>query len=84
MKKLVLLKGEGTNLHVLHGDFEVLEQDDSFTVISVNEPSLLKHETPEGYFSQEHKTLNVPKGSWVMGKQVEWNPFSAKIVDIWD
>lgn len=82
-KKLTILKGEGSNQHTLYGSFDVLDID-GYQVIEVNENSLLKHERPDGSFSQEHKTLQVPSGTWVVGKQVEWNPFSARVVEIWD
>lgn len=81
-KKHVLLKGEGINQHTLYGDFaiEVLED---FSRLKVTSDGVLKHETPSGQFA-EHKSLKVVKGDWVMGKQVEYNPFTNNIGRVWD
>lgn len=94
--KLVLLKGEGRNQHVLHGEFsteksgnhvgrgeiEVGEPGD-FMRITVKKDSLLQHEEPSGAFA-EHNTLKLDSGAWVMGKQVEYNPFKRTISQVWD
>ena len=32
----------------------------------------------------EHETLKVDKGFWVMGRQVEYNPFDKKVTRVWD
>ena len=50
----------------------------------VTKESLLKHEQPSGEFSNEHQTLKIEKGNWVMGKQVEFNPFNREISRVWD
>lgn len=84
MKKLTILKGEGSNQHTLYGEFNVLDSSEDFKSIEVLEKSLLRHERPDGSFSEEHKTLEVEKGIWVTGKQVEWNPFISRTVNIWD
>lgn len=81
-KKHTLLKGEGANQHTLYGDFKVGEQNE-FTDVIVEKDSLLKHEQPDGSFG-EHNGLQVEKGNWVMGKQVEFNPFSKKVTQVWD
>ena len=81
--KHTLLKGEGTNQHTLYGDFNVGDETD-FMVVEVTKESLLKHEQPNGSFSNEHQTLKIEKGNWVMGKQVEYNPFERTISQIWD
>ena len=52
--------------------------------VEVTKESLLKHEQPSGAFSNEHQTLKIEKGNWVMGKQVEYNPFERTISQIWD
>jgi hypothetical protein len=80
--KHTLLKGEGANQHTLYGDFKIGEQTD-FMEVEVVKESLLKHEQPDGSFG-EHKTLKIEKGGWVMGKQVEYNPFNQKITRVWD
>jgi len=82
-KKHTLLKGEGINQHTLYGDF-VVGDEPRYTNVLVKEESLLKHEQPNGSFSKEHQTLKIKKGDWVMGKQVEFNPFEGRVTDIWD
>lgn len=82
-QKHTLLVGEGTNQHTLYGDFSVEEVID-FPSIKVDKESLLKHEQPDGSFSNEHKALQVSKGNWSMGKQVEFNPFEGTITQVWD
>ena len=81
--KHTLLKGEGINQHTLYGDFKIGD-DTEFTEMVVTKDSLLKHEQPSGQFSNEHQTLKIEKGDWVMGKQVEFNPFNREIQRVWD
>lgn len=80
-RKHTLLKGEGANQHTLYGDFEILEVE--MASITVTKDSLLKHETPTGKFA-EHNTLAIEKGEWVMGQQVEFNPFDRSVSRVWD
>ena len=75
MNKKILLKGDGGNQHTLYGNFEVSDE----TEITVTKESLLKHEEPSGNFG-EHNTLSVQEGEWHLGQQVEYNPFSGKIM----
>lgn len=87
-KKHTLLKGEGTHQHTLYGEFQIdtdLPGQD-FVDLVVEKKSLLKHEKPNGDFSNEHQTLQVEEGLWRMGKQVEFNPFAKlkKITRVWD
>ena len=84
LKKHTLLKGEGTNQHTLYGDFSMNTEVLDFPTIRVTKDSILKHEKPNGDFSNEHKALQVDKGNWVMGKQVEYNPFEQRITQVWD
>lgn len=81
--KHTLLKGEGTNQHTLYGNFLIEEKEECSTLL-VKEDSVLRHEQPNGSFSNEHNALQVDKGVWVMGKQVEYNPFTQGISQIWD
>lgn len=83
-KKHTLLKGEGTNQHTLYGEFVIDKNVTEFNQIEVTKESLLKHEKPNGNFSNEHKALQVDEGVWVMGKQVEYNPFKRTISQVWD
>lgn len=82
-KKQTLLKGEGINQHTLYGDFIAESIEKSFAKVVVNKESHLKHEEPNGKFA-EHKGLMVEKGNWVMGRQVEFNPFKREISTVWD
>lgn len=82
-KRELLLAGEGANSHILNGNFEIETDVLDFKKIVVNELSLLNHETPDGLFA-EHNTLKIKKGNWVMGKQVEYNPFKQEITRVWD
>lgn len=81
--KHTLLKGEGTNQHTLYGNFQVEEVAD-FPAVFVEKDSILKHEQPDGSFSNEHKGLQVESGRWSLGKQVEYNPFEGRITQVWD
>lgn len=82
-KKHTLLKGEGVNQHTLYGSFSYEEVED-FPAVLVEKDSLLKHEKPDGSFSNEHKALQVERGLWSMGKQVEYNPFEGRVTRVWD
>jgi hypothetical protein len=83
MNKHTLLKGEGINQHTLYGDFAVDTEKDDYTRLVVDKDSVLRHETPSGQFA-EHKALEVNKGKWSMGKQVEFNPFENRVSRVWD
>jgi hypothetical protein len=83
MKKHTLLKGEGVNQHTLYGDFAVDFTSTEFNNLRVKKDSVLRHETPSGKFA-EHQSLPVERGDWAMGRQVEYNPFSDRITNIWD
>ena len=82
--KHTLLVGQGTNQHTLYGTFLMEENVQDFAEINVKVECELKHEKPNSAWSNEHKTLKVEKGNWVMGKQVEYNPFSQEVTRIWD
>ena len=81
--KKTLLKGEGANQHTLYGAFLMEDKPTDFAEVNVNKFSLLKHEQPSGLHA-EHETLAVEAGGYVMGKQVEYNPFKRSISQIWD
>lgn len=82
-QKHTILKGEGANQHTLYGDFFIDIEASEFAKISINKETKLKHEEPSGAFG-EHNTLLVESGDWVMGKQVEYNPFKGTISQVWD
>jgi len=67
----------------LYGSFKSNSEVSDFAEIEVLEETLLKHEKPNGEFA-EHKGLMVNKGSWVMGLQVEYNPFTRDTTRVWD
>lgn len=81
-KKHILLKGEGVNQHTLYGDFQI-EEKEEFSELSLNSNGVLRHEQPDGSFG-EHQPLQIQKGNWVMGRQVEYNPFNQNISRVWD
>ena len=81
--KKTMLLGEGIHQHVLYGSFETNEEVLDYQPVNVEKKSLLKHEHPSGVFG-EHNTLEVSPGRWVMGKQVEFNPFTKEIERVWD
>ena len=81
--KHIILRGEGANQHVLHGDFQVETEERDFSTLVVTKDGRLRHEQPDGSFA-EHKTLAVEAGNRVMGKQVEYSPFDGRITRIWD
>lgn len=78
-----ILKGEGANQHTLYGDFMIDDTQTEFAEITIQKETKLKHEEPDGSFG-EHNTLTVETGDWVMGKQVEYNPFKREITQVWD
>ncbi len=81
--KETLLKGSGGNYHNLHGNFLIEGKENDFQKIVVKSESVLKHEQPNGSFA-EHQSLQVTKGNWVMGRQVEYNPFNQSVSRVWD
>ena len=84
-RKTILL-GEGIHQHTLVGKFE-MENDTivkDFAPIKVKEDSVLRHEKPNGDFSEEHRGLQVRRGNRVMGQQIEYSPFSGTISRVWD
>lgn len=81
-KKHTLLKGEGIHQHTLYGDFKVGDNTE-FNELEVIKESDLRHEQPNGSFG-EHKTLRIEKGQWIMGRQVEYNPFQRNISQVFD
>lgn len=80
----VLLVGEGIHHHALVGKFEMEDTITDFAEINVKEDSMLHHRKPNGTWSNEHKTLPINKGNWVLGTQVEYNPFSGSVSRVWD
>ena len=82
-QKHTLLLGEGIHQHTLYGNIEVEEKRKDFSKVVVTSDGVLRHEKPNGSFG-EHKGLQVEKGKWVQGKQVEYNPFKQTVSQVWD
>jgi hypothetical protein len=82
MNRVIILKGEGVNEHVLEGNFTV-ESGTKGEMYVVDNKGLLVHQTPGGKFG-DHHTLPIGKGKWVRGNQVEFNPMDDSISNIWD
>ena len=79
-----LIKRQGSNIHALEGIFSMEDKPKTdFVEIDVIGMSLLKHEKPNGTHA-EHFTLPVERGNFVMGRQVEYNPFTQGIGYVWD
>jgi hypothetical protein len=72
-KRTVLLKGEGENQHVLYGE-SVVSQGANYRGVKMKGDGLLRHEDPEGRHA-EHRSIRIARGEWVMGLQVEFDPF---------
>lgn len=81
--KHTIIKGSGGNHHNLYGDFEIDTEATEFAEISITKETKLQHEEPSGAFG-EHNTLIVEEGDWVLGKQVEYNPFKGTVSQVWD
>lgn len=83
-KKYTLLKGEGIHQHTLYGSFASVDSAIyDFDWIEVLKDSVLRHEKPDATFG-EHKALPIKRAVYVMGKQVEYNPFSRMLSRVWD
>ena len=74
--RTVLLKGEGENQHVLYGESDV-SPGTSYRSVNMKEDGVLMHEDPEGRHA-EHRSIRIRKGEWVMGLQVEYDPFPRR------
>lgn len=83
--RTVILRGEGSNLHVLEGEYVEIEPQDKDSEVRIFkvEEAFVQHETPAGN-KAEHETLKANKGMYVLGKQVEYNPMLRIITRIWD
>jgi hypothetical protein len=82
-KQHTILKSEGANQHTLYGDFAMETNHSDFAEISVRQETNLRHEQPDGSFG-EHFGLKVEQGEWVMGRQIEYNPFKRTVSQVFD
>jgi len=80
----VLLVGEGVHHHALVGKFEMEDTITDYAEINVKEDSMLHHRKPNGTWSNEHKTLPIKQGGYVMAIQTEYNPWTQSVSRVWD
>jgi len=83
-KVLVILKGEGINQHELHAD--TIERDEKVKELSeirVGRNGFLRHVDPVGN-PGDHNTIEMEEGTYVVGRQVEFNPFTQNISGVFD
>ena len=67
LNHLVLAEGEVTgHAHVVHGDASLYEMNGLLYLKVHNDEAFLKHE--------EHDPINLPKGSYLIRKQREYDP----------
>jgi hypothetical protein len=82
-QKIVILEGEGTHRHVILGEALKQYHPDGFNTLRLKDDAVLRHETPQGT-PGEHRSLPLEKGTWVMGRQVEFDPFEQRVTQVWD
>ena len=63
----IIAHGENGNTHKLHGSHQVYETTDKQILFTANQDVSLKH--------QEHNTLKISKGNYVVVHELEYNPF---------
>ena len=63
----IIAHGENGNTHKLHGSHQVYETTDKQILFTANQDVSLKH--------QEHNTLKILKGNYVVVHEREYNPF---------
>ena len=63
----IIAHGENGNTHKLHGSHQVYETPDQQILFTANQDLSLKH--------QEHNTLKISKGNYVVVHEREYNPF---------
>lgn len=82
-KSVVVLKGEGSHVHELVGDFSI-KNHDRFSEVYVNSKGELNHIHPITKKFAEHNSLVLKKGLFIQGRQMEFNYFTNSNDDIWD
>lgn len=86
-KKLLILKGEGRHEHVLVGEeitYVEPAKGQPLSEIHVGRGGLLTHIDPATGEHAEHNTISVDEGTWLVGRQVEFNPFDNSISNVFD
>ena len=64
----IIAHGENGNTHKLHGSHQVYETPDKQILFEAGEDVSLKH--------QEHSTLKIKEGNYVVVHEREYNPFT--------
>ena len=72
----IIAHGENGNTHQLHGSHQVFETPDKQTYFQAKQEISLKH--------QEHNTLKISKGNYVIIHEREHNPFKDIQVEVLD
>jgi hypothetical protein len=81
-KKLLILRGEGANSHVLVGEISHPDTD-QLSEIHVGAGGLLTHVDPQER-PAEHHAIPVEEGTWLVGRQVEYSPFDNSVTNVFD
>ena len=63
----IIAHGENGNTHQLHGSHQVFETTDKQILLEAKQDVSLKH--------QEHNTLKISKGNYVIIQEREFDPF---------
>ena len=64
----IIAHGENGNTHKLHGSHQVYEMPDKQILFEAKQDLSLKH--------QEHNTLKISKGNYVVVHERQYNPFN--------
>lgn len=83
-KKLLILKGEGRHEHVLEAEEITYPETEQLSEVHVGKGGLLTHVDPATGKPAEHNTIPLEQGTWLVGRQVEYNPFDNSISNVFD
>lgn len=84
-QKVLILKGEGRHEHVLEADvLEYDKKEERLSSVTVGPNGLLTHVDPLTGDLAEHNTIPLEEGTWLVGRQVEWQPFENTISGVFD
>lgn len=82
-KETLLVRGEGRNHgHFIKGDVDILEvdpNDENITHYITVEDAELHHLLIDSGVMAEHKPIKIPKGTYKVIRQREYNPYSKAI-----
>lgn len=75
-KTNIVEHGEATgHAHAIHGNTDI-HNIGTGTALTVLKPSTLEHE--------EHNTINLPEGQYIVNRQVQYNPFTEVLENVQD